>query len=96
MFLNGLEARATKTEDSKVIVDFAKTCIFTRFGTPKAIISDRRTHFCYRIFKALLRKYIITNKLRTPYHLETSGQVEMFNRKMKLILKKTVNPNRKD
>lgn len=46
MFLNGLEARATKTDDSKVIVNFAKTCIFARFGTPRPIISDRGTYFC--------------------------------------------------
>lgn len=60
MFLNGLEARATKTDDSKVIINFAKTCIFARFGTPRAIISDRGTHFCNRTFKALLTKYNIT------------------------------------
>ena len=30
------------------------------------------------------------------YHLQTNGQVEVSNRKVKSILEKTVNPSRKD
>ena len=36
------------------------------------------------------------NKVGTPYHPQTSGQVELANREIKHILEKTVNPNRKD
>lgn len=43
-----------------------------------------------------MRKYGITHKLATPYHPQTSGQVEVSNRQIKQILEKTVNPNRKD
>ncbi|KAL5574399.1 hypothetical protein UlMin_023996 [Ulmus minor] len=32
----------------------------------------------------------------TPYHLQTSGQVEVSNRELKRILEKTVNSSRKD
>ena len=35
-----VEAKATKTNDSKAVSDFIKTNIFTRFGIPRAIISD--------------------------------------------------------
>lgn len=41
-----VEAKATKTDDAKVVIDFVRTNIFARFGTPKALISDRGTHFC--------------------------------------------------
>ena len=91
-----VEAKATRTNDSKVVVDFIKSNIFTRFGTPKAIISDRGTHFCNRSVEALFRKYNITHKVSTSYHPQTSGQVEVSNREVKSILEKTVNPNRKD
>ena len=91
-----VEAKATRTKDSKVVSDFVKTNIFARFGTPKAIFSDRGTHFCYRSMEALLRKYNITHKVSTSYHPQTSGQAEVSNREVKSILEKIVNRNRKD
>jgi len=43
-----------------------------------------------------MKKYEITHKVATPYHHQTSGQVELTNREIKQILEKIVNPNRKD
>ena len=43
-----------------------------------------------------MKKYSITHKVATPYHPQTSGQVEVSNRQIKQILEKTVNPTRKD
>jgi transposase len=63
---------------------------------PRAIISDGGKHFCNWIFKQLMKKYFITYKVATPYHPQTSGQVEVSNREIKHILEKTMNPNRKD
>ncbi|CAN6691797.1 unnamed protein product [Malus baccata var. baccata] len=91
-----VEVKATKTNDSKVVSDFIKTNIFARFGTPRAIISDGGSHFCNRTFEALLRKYNVTHKVSTPYHLQTSGQAEVSNCEVKQILEKTVSPSRKD
>ncbi|XP_031120931.1 uncharacterized protein LOC116024170 [Ipomoea triloba] len=90
-----VEAVATRTNDSKVVLQFLKD-IFARFGTPRAIISDEGTHFCNKLFAGLLKKYGITHKVATPYHPQTSGQVEVSNRQIKGILEKTVNPSRKD
>ncbi|KAL5566504.1 hypothetical protein UlMin_029668 [Ulmus minor] len=75
---------------------FLKKNIFTRFGTPRAIISDGGSHFCNRQFAALLTKYGVRHKVATPYHPQTSGQVEISNQEIKRILEKTVSPNRKD
>ncbi|XP_019189192.1 PREDICTED: uncharacterized protein K02A2.6-like [Ipomoea nil] len=90
-----VEAVATRTNDSKVVLKFLKD-IFARFGAPRAIISDEGTHFCNKLFAGLLKKYGITHKVATPYHPQTSGQVEVSNRQIKGILEKTVNPSRKD
>ncbi|XP_026419660.1 uncharacterized protein LOC113315612, partial [Papaver somniferum] len=91
-----VEAIATRTNDHKVVLSFLKENIFSRFGTPRAIISDGGSHFCNRHFEFLVRKYGITHKVATPYHPQTSGQVEVSNREIKHILEKTVNPSRKD
>jgi hypothetical protein len=93
---NWVEAAACKTNDHRVVVQFLKDNIFARFGTPRAIISDGGKHFCNRIFEQLMKKYFITHKVATPYHPQTSGQVEVSNREIKRILEKTVNPSRKD
>ncbi|CAN6544173.1 unnamed protein product [Malus baccata var. baccata] len=91
-----VEARATRTNNSKVVADFVKTNIFARFGMPRVLISDGGSHFCNRTIEALLKKYGVTHKVATPYHPQTSGQAEVSNREIKQILEKTVGPNRKD
>ena len=53
MFLDGL-AKATRTNDSKVFMDFVRSNIFCRFGVPRAIISDQGSHFCKRPLASLL------------------------------------------
>ncbi|RVW26584.1 hypothetical protein CK203_113199 [Vitis vinifera] len=40
--------------------------------------------------------YGVKHKVATPYHPQTSGQVELANRKIKKILMKVVNSSRKD
>ncbi|XP_044471331.1 uncharacterized protein LOC123200247 [Mangifera indica] len=91
-----IEAKATRADDTKTVVGFVKTYIFSRYGTPRAIISDRGTHFCNRVMEALLKKYNVNHRVSTAYHPQTSGQAEVSNREIKSILEKTVNPNRKD
>ncbi|CAN6677813.1 unnamed protein product [Malus baccata var. baccata] len=91
-----VEARATRTNDSKVVADFVKTNIFARFGMPRVLITDGGSHFCNRTIEALLKKYGVTHKVATPYHPQTSGQAEVSNREIKQILEKTVGPNQKD
>ena len=65
-----VEAVACKTNDASVVLKFLKENIFTRFGTPRAIISDGGSHFCSKVFATLLKKYNITHKVATPYHLQ--------------------------
>ncbi len=90
------QAIPTRTDDSKVVVNFLKTNIFARFGVPRSIISDRGTHFCNKTVEAVMRKYGVTHKLSTAYHPQTNGQAEVSNKEVKSILEKVVNPNRKD
>ncbi|GJR55258.1 reverse transcriptase domain-containing protein [Tanacetum coccineum] len=88
-----VEAKALPTNDARVVVKFLKS-LFTRFGTPRAIISDRGTHFCNDQFAKVMSKYGVTHRLATAYHPQTSGQVEVSNRGLKRILERTVGENR--
>ena len=64
----GVEAIPCKYNDHKIVLTFMKENIFSRFGVPKAIISDGGTHFCYKSFETLLAKYEVKHKVATPYH----------------------------
>ena len=79
-----------------MVLKFLKANIFSRFGVPKAIISDGGSHFCNKHFENLMAKYGVKHRVATPYHPQTSGQVELANREIKTILMKVVNSNRKD
>ncbi|CAN6554084.1 unnamed protein product [Malus baccata var. baccata] len=91
-----VEAKVTRTNDSKVVADFIRTNIFARFGMPRVVISDGGSHFCNRTIEALMRKYNVNHKVSTPYHPQTNGQAEVSNREIKQILEKTVEPTRKN
>ncbi|GJV52346.1 reverse transcriptase domain-containing protein [Tanacetum coccineum] len=71
-----VEAKALPTNDARVVVKFLKS-LFARFGTPRAIISDRGTHFCNDQFAKVMLKYGVTHRLSTAYHPQMSGQVEI-------------------
>ncbi|GKB38904.1 reverse transcriptase domain-containing protein [Tanacetum coccineum] len=88
-----VEAKVLPTNDARVVVKFLKS-IFSRFGAPRAIISDRWTYFCNDKFARVMSKYGVTHRLSTPYHPQTSGQVEVTNRGLKRILERTVRENR--
>nr|GEY50341.1 reverse transcriptase domain-containing protein [Tanacetum cinerariifolium] len=65
----------------------------SKFGTLHAIISDRGTYFCNDQFAKAMLKYGVTHCLATPYHPQTSGQVEVSNHGLKRILERTVGKN---
>nr|GEU34643.1 reverse transcriptase domain-containing protein [Tanacetum cinerariifolium] len=91
-FSKWVEAKALPTNDSRVVVKFLRS-LFARFGTPRAIISDRRTHFCNDQFAKVMTKYGVTHCLTTAYHPQMSGRVEVSNRGLKRILERMVGEN---
>ncbi|GJY14470.1 reverse transcriptase domain-containing protein [Tanacetum coccineum] len=60
---------------------------------PKALISNRGTHFCNKIMERMMKIYGVNHRFSTSYHPQTSGQVENTNRALKRILEKTVKDN---
>ncbi|GKC08651.1 reverse transcriptase domain-containing protein [Tanacetum coccineum] len=86
------EAQALPTNDAWVVITFLKR-LFCRFRMPKALISDRGTHFCNKIMERTMKRYGVSHCFSTSYHPQTSGQVENTNRALKRIFEKTVKDN---
>ncbi|CAN6713104.1 unnamed protein product [Malus baccata var. baccata] len=91
-----VEAIAAPTNQGSVVMKFLQRVIFSRFGIQRVILSDGGKHFINKPFANLLEKYGINHCVATPYHPQTSGQVEVSNRELKHILEKTVGSTRKD
>ena len=91
-----VEATPCKKNYHRAVLKFLKENVFSRFGVPKGIISDGGTHFCNKPFETHLAKYGVKQKVATPYHPQTNGQVELGNSEVKTILMKLVNSNKKD
>ena len=52
-----VEAIPTQTNDARVVASFLRSHIFTRFRTPRALITNGGTHFYNKLVDSVLRKY---------------------------------------
>ena len=64
--------------------------IICRHGCPAKILSDQGTHFKNRMIEQLVEKFTIKHLFSTPYHPQTNGLVERFNRTLCESLAKLV------
>nr|GEU58382.1 DNA-directed DNA polymerase [Tanacetum cinerariifolium] len=78
-----------------------KSIVYTDHSAIKYLFAKKdskarllRTYFCNDHFAKVMLKFGVTHRLATPYHPQTSGQVEVLNRGLKRILERTVGENR--
>ena len=91
-----VEVVACSKNDANTVMGFLQKNIFSRFGTPRTIISDRGSHFANKVFDRLINRYGIKHIMSLAYHPQTNGQAEIYNREIKKILEKTVSSSRRD
>nr|GEU37505.1 reverse transcriptase domain-containing protein [Tanacetum cinerariifolium] len=91
-FLKGMRCLRTLFKFVKYLmygVDFMGPFSSSRGNRiPRAIISDRGTHFFNDMFAKVMSKYGVTHGISTSYQPQTSGQVEVSNRGLKRILER--------
>ena len=63
-----------------------KEVIFSRFGVPRYLMTDGGSNFIHGTFRKMLSKYDVNHRIVSPYHPQSSGQIELSNREIKLIL----------
>ena len=91
-----VEAIPTESVDHKTSLKMLKDVIFPRFGVLRYIMTDGGLHFTHGAFGKAIAKYDVNHRIASPYHPQTSGQVELTHREIKLILQKIVKSSRKD
>ena len=78
-----VEVIPTCTNDAKVVTQFLRSNIFSRFGTPRALITNNGAHFCNKVIDKVLQKYgyIIVHLLHTTHSLmdKQRYQIEKLN-----------------
>lgn len=57
-----VEAKAIRTDNAAIVVNFVKGHIFSKCGIPIAIINDQGMHFCNKVVETLFKRYHILHK----------------------------------
>ena len=68
-----VEAIPTYTNDAKVAINFLRRNVFSRFGIPRALVSDKGSHFYSKLVEKLLLMYGVSHKTVLAYHPQTNG-----------------------
>ncbi|XP_066509706.1 uncharacterized protein [Hoplias malabaricus] len=89
------EAFALKNIKTRQIVN-ALIQLISRVGIPKEILTDRGTNFTSKQIKQVYDLLGIKSIHTTPYHPQTDGLTERFNKTLKQALQKVTNNNGTD
>ncbi|MCO5578912.1 hypothetical protein L7F22_032761 [Adiantum nelumboides] len=91
-----VEAKATSKNDAKTTAQFLYEILFTRYGLPIEIVSDRGTHFINEAIEFLLDEFLVIHKKSALYYPQANGQAESTNKILVTILTKVVSESRAD
>ncbi|MCO5603370.1 hypothetical protein L7F22_057520 [Adiantum nelumboides] len=89
-----VEAKATTKNDAKTTAQFLYENIFTRYGLPIEIVSDRGTRFINEVIEQLLDEFMVIHRKSAPYHPQANGQAESTNKIIVTVLTKIVSESR--
>lgn len=93
-FTKYTEAYALEDQKSMTVADALVTNFILRFGCPLQLHCDQGPNFESKLFKDVCSLLGISKTRTTPYHPQSDGMVERFNRTLQDMLAKLVNDNR--
>ncbi|CAH8545954.1 unnamed protein product, partial [Dicrocoelium dendriticum] len=82
-FTRWIEAIPIKDQTGETVAQVFESNIPARYGVPQCVLTDQGPCFESRAFQAVLQKWNIQRRRTSPYHPQTNGLTERFNRTMK-------------
>lgn len=95
-FTKWVEAFATSNHEARTVAELLAKEIVCRFGVPQIIHSDQGRNFESQLFAEMCQLFGIKKTRTTPYHPQSDGMVERFNRTLETQLSKFADLNQKD
>ncbi|PIK39792.1 Retrovirus-related Pol polyprotein from transposon [Apostichopus japonicus] len=95
-FTKWVEAFPLKDQSAETVADTLVTDFVSRFGVPKQIHTDQGRNFESNLFKELCQLLGVDKTRTTPYHPQSDGMVERFNRTLEEMLAKVVDSDQKN
>jgi hypothetical protein len=82
------EAKALSNATAENVAKFIYEDIICRHGVPKILLSDQGSHFKNKTITELCERFQINHRFSSPYHPQTNGLVERFNKTLCTTLAK--------
>jgi transposase InsO family protein len=95
-FSKWAEAFPIRNQEARTVAKVLVDRVFSHFGSPVQILTDRGTNFESELFSELCRCLQIDHIRTTAYKPSTNGMVERFHRTLNSILGKVVADNQRD
>jgi len=83
-----VEAQPVTNKTASIVAGFIYEEIICRHGAPKELLSDQGTEFLNSLVYQICERFKIKHRTTTPYHPQTNGLTERFNRTLISILGK--------
>ena len=95
-FTKWVEAFPIPNQQATTVAEVLVNQFFCRFGVPMELHSDQGRNFESVVFQEICKLLQITKTRTSPYHPESDGMVERFNRTLENGLTMFVNENQTD
>ena len=95
-FTKWMEAYPVPNHKAETVATTLVDNFFCRFGIPQALHSDQGRDFESKLFQDVCRLLDIDKTRTTPWHPQSDGMVERFNRTLQTLLRQTIQQNQED
>jgi transposase InsO family protein len=82
IILTATKKTATADDIAEILIEK----VFSKYGTPEKIISDRDPRFAAKSMQKFYQKLNIKPAMSTAYHPQTDGTTERFNQEIEFYL----------